>query len=160
MEIVEGVTVTVNGSTVTAKGPSGEVSKYFAPPVKVATKGKEVEVSGPTKMIINTIYAHLKNMMKGAKEGYKLNLKMIHAHFPITLVQKGAAVEIKNFLGEKKNRSCTFMGKTKLESKGQDVTISGPDLEHVTQSYANLKRAMKIKDKDGRVFQDGVYPTN
>jgi large subunit ribosomal protein L6 len=64
---------------------------------------------------------------------------------------------VKNFLGERKARMTSLVGDTKVEVKGQDVAVSGPSKEDVGQTAANLKRVMKIKDKDGRIFQDGIY---
>jgi large subunit ribosomal protein L6 len=49
------------------------------------------------------------------------------------------------------------VGETQVKVKGQDVTISGPDKEAVGQTAANMKNILKIKDKDPRIFQDGIY---
>ncbi|MEC7431143.1 MAG: 50S ribosomal protein L6, partial [Candidatus Thermoplasmatota archaeon] len=38
-----------------------------------------------------------------------------------------------------------------------DVTVSGSDREKVGQTAANIERACKIKKRDRRVFQDGIY---
>jgi large subunit ribosomal protein L6 len=38
-----------------------------------------------------------------------------------------------------------------------EVFISGIDIEHVSQSAANIQQACKIRDKDRRVFLDGIY---
>jgi len=42
-------------------------------------------------------------MIRGVTRGYKFKMVFAHAHFPIiaNVINKGAAVEIKNFLGEK-----------------------------------------------------------
>lgn len=160
MEVPKGVTVTIQGNLITMKGPKGESKRTFSRDVKVQVNGSAISVEGSSKMMVNTALAHLNNMAIGTSEGFSMKLKLIHAHFPMSLIAKGLDVEIKNFLGEKKSRHAKLLGATKLEVKGQDVTIHGPDREHVSQSYANLKTAMKIKDKDGRVFQDGLYPTN
>jgi large subunit ribosomal protein L6 len=37
------------------------------------------------------------------------------------------------------------------------VVITGPNIENVSQSAANLEWATRIKNKDSRVFLDGVY---
>ena len=64
---------------------------------------------------------------------------------------------IKNFLGEKQPRKTRIVGNTKLEVKGQEVTVSGCDKDAIGATIANLRTATKIKDKDPRVFQDGLY---
>ncbi len=37
------------------------------------------------------------------------------------------------------------------------MILSGPDIERVGQSAANIERTTKIRDYDPRVFQDGIY---
>ena len=49
-----------------------------------------------------------------------------------------------------------------IRSTGQnreqdDVTVTGSDREKVGQTAANIERACKIKKRDRRVFQDGIY---
>mgnify|MGYP001045530876 CR=1 FL=1 len=45
----------------------------------------------------------------------------------------------------------------KVDVKGDDVYLIGPDKEKLGQTAANLKRITRIRKKDPRVFQDGVY---
>ena len=42
-------------------------------------------------------------MIRGVTTGYKFKMVMAYAHFPIivNVINKGAGIEIKNFLGEK-----------------------------------------------------------
>ena len=44
-----------------------------------------------------------------------------------------------------------------MEVDGEDVYFIGPDKETLGQTAANVKRACRIRKKDPRVFQDGVY---
>jgi len=37
------------------------------------------------------------------------------------------------------------------------VIVEGIDIEHVGQTAANIELATKVKDKDRRVFADGIY---
>lgn len=155
--IPEGVTVRVDGNKVTAKGPAGEVQKSFSMQAAVKADGPKLEVSAPSKALVNTVEAVLQSMVDGAKRGYRKSFKLLYAHFPISIEVKGKDVNIKNFLGEKQARKTVLVGATKVEAKGQSVVISGPDKEAVGQTVANLRTAMRIKDKDARVFQDGMY---
>jgi len=156
VEIAEGVNVSVEGHTVTVKGPNGEVTKDFSKRAKIDVEGNEVKVKAKNALA-GTIDSIIGNMIKGVSEGYSRKLKLLYAHFPISVEVKGKDVLIKNFIGEKEPRKTTLVGNTKLEVKGQEVTVSGPDKEAVGQTVANLKSAMKIKKKDGRIFQDGIY---
>ncbi len=156
IKIPQGVTVNLSGRTLSMKGPKGTVEKTFSPLVAVSVSGSDISVSGG-KMHVNTSESIISSMVKGVTEGYKKDLKLIYAHFPISLEAKGHDVTIKNFQGEKMNRRSTLIGDTKLVAKGQAVTLTGSDKEAIGQSLANLRTAMRIKEKDDRVFQDGIY---
>jgi len=157
VEIPSGVNIHVDGHTVLIKGPAGEVRKTFHKEVEIKLDGAQIQVIARTKALQGTSQSVLESMVRGAKDGYKKNMKLLYAHFPISIEIKGKDIMIKNFLGEKMARKAKLIGSTKVEAKGQSVTISGPDKEAVGQTLANMKAAMKIKDKDGRVFQDGIF---
>jgi large subunit ribosomal protein L6 len=157
MEIPQGITVRVDGRVVVVKGPQGEVKKTMSKTTKVSINGSKVEVESDDPAIKGTAEAIIAAMIEGASKGYTKSMKLLHAHFPISLEVKGSDITIKNFLGEKQPRKTVLVGSTKVQAKGQAVTISGPDKEAVGQTLANIRQAMKIKDKDGRVFQDGIY---
>ncbi len=157
MQIPEGVTFNVSGQEMKAKGPAGEVDKKFPDKVQVKVNGKDVEIICAEKPLRNTFEAHVRNMLKGAKDGYKFKMKVIFAHFPITAEVKGADITIKNLGGEKVPRRTKVIGKTKVEVKGTEIYISGPDKDAVGQTVANIRNATKIRNKDHRIFQDGYY---
>jgi len=157
MEIPEGVTVQADGLNVTVKGPKGEVQKTFPKRTEIKVDGNKVEIQSPKQAMKGTAEAVMKNMLKGVSEGYERKLKLLYAHFPITIEVKGTEIAVKNFLGEKQPRKTSVVGSTKVTAKGQNVEVSGPDKEAVGQTIANLKAAMKIKGKDGRIFQDGIF---
>merc|ERR1712228_958086 len=50
-----------------------------------------------------TFCSHISNMSKGVTLGFRYKLRAAYAHFPIncTVVQGGALLEVRNFLGEK-----------------------------------------------------------
>ena len=60
-------------------------------------------------------------------------------------------------LGERHPRFAKIIGDTKIEVKEKILRIYGTKLEDVTQTAANIKKICKIRKKDIRVFQDGVY---
>ena len=45
----------------------------------------------------------------------------------------------------------------KVEAKGDLVTITGADIESVGQTCTNIELAVRITNRDRRVFQDGVW---
>jgi large subunit ribosomal protein L6 len=84
-------------------------------------------------------------------------MKIVYAHFPMTVKVKGNLINIDNFLGERSPRVAKIMGDVKVSVKGEDVTITGINKEDVGQTMANIEQATKIKRRDPRVFQDGIY---
>jgi large subunit ribosomal protein L6 len=158
--IPKDVEVDVKGNTVIVKGKNGKVEKSFnGIRLRIERKGDEIEVDGGNggKMLARTVESHLKNMFHGVTEGYSHRLQIVHSHFPISIEVKGKEVLIKNFIGEKKPRTAEIIGDTKVEVKGTDIFVSGPSKEAVGQTCANISQATKIKQKDSRVFQDGIY---
>jgi len=158
VEVPNGVEVKSDGSAVYAKGPKGEASKIIKAKFTLSVKDGKVEVEAASPALKNTIKAHVRNLVKGVTEGFTKKMVIRYAHFPVTIEAKGNTVLIKNFLGEKKPRKAKICGNTKIEVKGQEIILSGPSLEDVNETAANLRRATRIKEKDGRVFQDGIYP--
>ena len=157
MKIIDGAKVTAEGNKVTVAGAKGTLTRDFDhPDLKLTVANGEVKAEGEL-MMVNTAEAHIMNMMKGVTEGYAKKVKILYSHFPITVEIKGKEMLIKNFLGEKQPRKAKIMGATKVEAKGQEVNISGPSKEDVGQTFANIKSATKIRNRDSRVFQDGFY---
>jgi len=154
--IPSGVTIEAVENTVTVKGPKGKIQKSFGLKGKVAVSGNQFTVEGE-KEYVNTVLSLVNSMIKGATEGFKKELKIIYAHFPISIEVKGETILIKNFQGEKMPRQARLIGDTKLAVKGQSVTVTGSDKEAVGQTIANMRGATKVKDRDGRIFQDGIY---
>jgi large subunit ribosomal protein L6 len=157
--VPQGVQISVEKCIVSVKGPKGEDSRDFCNSgAKIERTSEGIHVSAEKKMA-NTIEAHIRNMIKGVSEGYGFKMKMLYSHFPMALEVKGGELVIKNFIGEKQPRRVKIVGKTKIEVKGQELTISGSNKEHVGQTVANIKTATKILRRDSRVFQDGIYIT-
>lgn len=161
--IPEGVDVQVETGTVTVR--KGEVALERTlrhPAVEVRREGSEVLVRSRLprkreKALVGTFASHIQNMVRGVTEGYTYTMKVVYAHFPVKVSVQGDAVVIENFLGERYPRRAAIRGPTQVESKGDTLFIRGPDLEAVSQTAANVEQATKIKGKDPRVFQDGIY---
>ncbi|MGN1362681.1 MAG: 50S ribosomal protein L6 [Methanobrevibacter sp.] len=163
IDIPEGVEVKI-GKGVTVKGPQGEISREFNyPNISIDEEDNKVvlNVNFPKsrdKSMMGTIKAHISNMITGVTDGFTYHMKIVFAHFPMTVKVKGNIVTIDNFVGEKHPRTSKIVGdETKVTVKGDQVTITGINKEHVGQTMANLEQATKIKGKDPRVFQDGIY---
>ncbi|MCQ2976527.1 MAG: 50S ribosomal protein L6 [archaeon] len=162
IEIPEGVEVIVN-EEVSVKGPNGQTSREFTYPnvdIKVEDDVVVLETAFPKKAdksMIGTTRAHIQNMITGVTDGFTYRMKIVFAHFPMTVKAQGDKVTIDNFIGERHPRSAKIVGDAKVSVKGDEVIITGVNKEDVGQTMANLEQATKIKGKDPRVFQDGIY---
>ena len=82
VEIPAGVTVTVNGNTVTVKGPKGTLTDTFNARMNIAVEGNQVLVTRPTdekedKSLHGLTRALIQNMVTGVSQGYKKVLMII-----------------------------------------------------------------------------------
>ena len=159
----EGVSASYDGATFAVEGPRGKLERDFSHPQLGIRPGDDtVVVSGKKlrkrqKALLGTWRAHLSNMVNGVAFGFRYQMKVVFAHFPMKVSAKGNTVVIDNFLGEKASRHAAIVGDTKVIAKGDSVTIEGNDREAVGQTAANLERATVVKGRDIRVFQDGIY---
>jgi len=161
--IPDGITVTVD-EAVTVKGSKGTLTRNFNNKKTIIIKVEEdkvvVEANFPKKKekaMLGTIRSHINNMIIGLTDGFTYKMKIVYAHFPMTVKKAGNKVTIENFLGERHPRSAKIVGDADVQIKGDEVIVSGINKEHVGQTMANMEQATKIKGRDPRVFQDGIY---
>ena len=163
IEIPETVVVKYENYALTVNGPLGELKREFKhDKIKMSVEKNKVVIYSPLPKkkdyaTAGTWKAHVKNMIKGVTEGFEYHLKILYAHFPMKVTVKGDTVVIENFLGEKSPRYAKIFGNTKVEVKGDTVIVKSINKEHAGQTAANIEKATRIKDRDPRVFQDGIY---
>ena len=107
--------------------------------------------------MVGTYEAHTKNMIRGVTEGFEYRMKVVYSHFPIQLKLQGNRLEIANFLGEKKARHARIEAGVTAKVANDEVVLTGIDRELVGTSAANIEHATRIRNRDPRVFQDGIY---
>ncbi|MEM2160013.1 MAG: 50S ribosomal protein L6 [Candidatus Nitrosotenuis sp.] len=162
-DVPQKVKVTLNKNMLLVEGPLGKVYKNFKKiPVELAVNDGKVSIKAINSRkkyyaIANTALSLIKNLCDGVINGYTIKMKIVYAHFPITVKTKDKLVLIENFQGERAPRVAKIHGATKVASKGDDITITGPVLNDVTQTAAEIEAVTKVKNKDHRVFLDGVY---
>jgi len=167
IDIPDGVEVIINGDIVKVTGPKGALERRFSyPRVKIFIDDKKVivessgeDIKKEQRAILGTFASHILNMITGVTKGFEYGLKMVYSHFPIQLEVKKDKLYINNFLGEKSPRIAPFVGNVNVKIDKDIITVSGLNKEDVGQTAANIEAATKIKRKDPRVFQDGIYLT-
>ena len=79
--IPAGVSVSVDGSEVTVKGPKGELSQRFDPEMAISQEGDQVVIERPTdqrrhRALHGLTRALVNNMVIGVSEGYETRLEI------------------------------------------------------------------------------------
>ncbi|HIK00497.1 TPA: 50S ribosomal protein L6 [archaeon] len=161
--IPENVQVSLSGAIVSVKGQKGELKREFAYPGVSTEKTnnkivlKTSEVTKKKRAVIGSFVAHLNNMFKGVTTGFKYKLKIVYSHFPMTTKIVGNHVEISNYLGEKSPRRAKIFGNVKVTAGKEEITVEGTNVEEVGQTAANIEQKTRVRHRDSRVFQDGIY---
>ena len=163
--IPEGVTAEHSeDGVVTITGPKGSLSRQFTnPSVTILQESGSLIVRTDLprrkiKALSGTWNAHLNNMVKGVTEGFKYDLKAFYSHFPMTLEVKGREFIVNNYFGEKVPRRADILSGVDVKVNNKvEVVVTGINKENVGQTAANIERCAVIKNRDRRVFQDGIY---
>jgi len=164
LQVPVGTSITESNKIVSVNGKLGNISKDFTRlPATLLIQGDNITIKpyGRRKKdlaIANTARSIIANMIKGVNQGFEYKLKIIYAHFPIAVKVKDNLVFVENFFGERSARISRIHGRsTKVVIQGDDVVVSGPNLEEVSQTAADIEASTKVKNKDRRVFLDGLY---
>ena len=161
--IPENVEVKIQAGSVSVKGPLGELTRNFQQPTMLIEQvdhtlsisthnARKAEVAA-----VGAVASHVQNMITGVTKGYTYRMKIVYAHFPVTVKPSPERVLIENFQGEKTPRRARVRGKVDISLDGDDIIIKGIALESVAQTAANIEQATRIRKKDSRVFLDGIY---
>lgn len=161
--IPEGVSCTLsNGSFVCTKGSLSSSHKVLVQGLSVSIEGNEIVLTSNrnTKTNLKNIkshLAHIRNMIQGANKEFSYTLEACNVHFPMTLKIDKNILVVNNFLGEKTPRTAKILPSVKAEIKGQKIILTSPNKESAGQTAANIEKATRIRFRDRRIFQDGIY---
>ena len=166
IDIPEGIEVIIEGNTLTVKGPEGENKKTFnLGKLSLEKKDNQIilgseKATKNEKKIMNTLNAHIKNMIKGVQEKFEYKVKVCFSHFPITVKIEGKNAIVKNFLGEEVDRKLSIPEGVDVKIDKEIITITSTDKELAGQAAANFESSTKVGNRDRRIFQDGCYIIN
>jgi len=163
LQIPSGANVTYNGETFTVSKSGVELKrKIDLPRIKIEVKGDKILLStdkgnkNEFKYIKSTI-AHINNLFKGLDQKFVYKLEACNVHFPMTLKIDSGNLVINNFLGEKVPRKAKILSNVDVDLKGAKITVSSNDFEAAGETATNIEKATKIKNRDRRIFQDGIF---
>jgi large subunit ribosomal protein L6 len=163
IQVPEDIDVSLEGKKVNVKGSKGSLTRDFSfAPISIEGEGKNIRIwaKWPRKKeaaLVGTIYSHIQNMITGVTKGYTYKLKIVFSHFPISVKVQDKSILIENFTGERRARRIKIIGDVKVKIEPDDIIVEGINLEHVSQTAANIEQATRVRNKDPRVFLDGLY---
>ncbi len=162
---VSGVDLNISENTITVKGKEGELKTEIKYPfLQINLDGTTLHVDADRdiayqKAIAGTLAAMVRNMVKGVNEKYTAELELIYMHFPATVKVSGDKLIVENFVGERKPREIKLPKDVEVKVTGTKIKVSGIDKYLVGQVAGTIESKIQIKNKDRRVFKDGIFIT-
>ncbi len=150
--IPSGVTVTVEGNTVSVKGPKGELSQDFRPEVNVVVADGKVTVerTGEEKSVkaLHGLYrALIANMVQGVTGGYKKTLEIVGVGYKAE--KKGSTLVLN--VGYSHPVQYPEPAGIKLSTTSPTVVvIEGTDKQKVGQVAAELRAVRRPEPYKGK----------
>lgn len=152
LTIPAGVTVTVNGNTITVKGPKGELEYTFDKRITVKIEENTIECvraneTNAVKSLHGTTNSLIENMLVGVSEGYQKGLEI-----------NGVGYRF-NVSGNKLTVTAGFShpvvidvpSDLKVEQiSNTEITVSGIDKQKVSEFAANIRKWRKPEPYKGK----------
>ncbi len=170
IEVPENVTATLTpirgGKIVQIKGPKGELVRTFKRlKVHIFLSDKKFTIQSffgnkAEASMVGTITGHISNMIKGVTEEFTYEVRVITSHFPATVEVQENYILVKNLYGRRDPIKIPYDKSVTITVKGDIITMTGIDIEKVSQISARLAEATRLRgrqSKDPTVFQDGLY---
>jgi large subunit ribosomal protein L6 len=166
IEVPEGISVLADGNKVMMKKGSDEISKELNPLINIKAEGGKIILSSDRnrrkeKKLFGATRSHLNNMIIGLTDGFKYTLQVANVHFPMTVSYDKNKNEIivKNFLGEKKDRRIKLVDGVDVKINKDIIEVESKSIEKAGQAAANIEKGTKVRNRDRRIFQDGIFIT-
>ena len=150
--IPDKVTVAISGSTITVKGPKGELKQTFHPESQVKVEGKEVVVTrksnaGFHRALHGSVRAIVANMITGVTDGFERKLDIVGVGFKAEtkgkLVQFNLGYSHPILFAPPTGIEVQVAGPTAVVVKGVDKQIVG----QVAQKIQSFKPPEPYKGK-------------
>ena len=157
--IPSGVTVNIKGDTIAIKGPKGELTRTLPPDMSVKMEGASLIVSRPDDSQKHRAFhgltrSLLANMVEGVSKGFEKTLEIVGVGFR----GEKAGDKLTLRLGFSHTVEVNPLPGITLAMEGNNrIKVSGIDKEVVGTTVASISHATRIRDRDPRVFQDGIY---
>ncbi len=139
--IPAGVTVTVNGSEVSVKGPKVELKRIIHPNMTVSVEGNEIHVTRPNdekqnRALHGLTRSLIHNMVVGVTEGFKKELEVNGVGYRVQKTGKDLVMN----LGYSHQVVVSEVDGITIECPtANKIIISGPDKQQVGQFAAEIR---------------------
>ena len=147
-----GVEVTIDGNTVTAKGPKGELTRSFPSLMTITREGDEIVVARPddsreARSFHGLTRTLVSNMVEGVSTGFSKKLQLVGVGYRAAL--KGSDLEMQ--LGFSHPVLVQAPENITFEVPSQtEIIVSGPSKEQVGQVAANIRKWRKPEPYKGK----------
>lgn len=159
--IPAGVTVTMNGDTITVKGPKGELCQYINPAISVAIEGNHVVLAEKEDAMLDDpkqkhafhgLYrALVQNMVVGVSVGYKKEMELVGVGYRAS--NQGNIIELA--LGYTHNIFIQLPPEIKVETKSERnknplIILESCDKQLLGQVCAKIRSFRKPEPYKGK----------
>ncbi len=152
IEIISGVTATINGQQVEVKGPKGSLKMELHPVVKVELQDSNLIVSVPKpedknqRALWGLTRALLNNMVVGVTQGFKKQLEINGIGFKAAIQGNSLLLNV----GFSHPVNYPFPEGIKISVEKNVITIEGIDRHLVGQSAAEIREIKKPEPYKGK----------
>lgn len=163
MDVPNNVNIEIENNIIKIKGPIGEKERKINNRNIIVEKKDNkivVKVYFPSKRLLRDFYtmiSHIKNDINGVINGYKYKLRAVYIHFPIKLKVQENKLIIENFMGGRAPKEIEIPKGVKVTVNENEIILEGYDIEVLGNLAGLIENSAKIKEKDLRKFQDGIY---
>ena len=155
-----GVEVTIDGTTVTAKGPKGELTRTFQPMMIIEREGDEILVKRPddtreARSLHGLTRTLIHNMVEGVSTGFSKKLQLVGVCYRAALKGKDLEMQLgySHPVHVEAPEGITFEVPSQTE-----IIVSGPSKEMVGQVAANIRKWRKPEPYKGKgIRYDGEF---
>ncbi len=151
IQVPSGVTITVDSSDVTVKGPKGELKQFMIPGISVKQEGDEILVTRENDEPVNRskhglIRSLIHNMIVGVTEGFSKQLEIQGVGFRVAL----AGNDLKMHLGFSHEVIYHIPEGVTAAVEQNTITISGISKQQVGQVAAEIRALKKPEPYKGK----------
>jgi len=164
IELSEGIAASIEDHELVMKKDNKVIKRKLNPLVGIKIEGNKLfiktkKTQKKEKKLFGTYKAHIRNMIKGLSEGFRYELRVANVHFPMNVSYDKNSVlfTVKNFLGEKKDRIIKSLPEVEVKVDKDVIELTSYDIEKAGQVATNLEKGTRVRNKDRRIYQDGIF---